>query len=94
MAKSFAGLGAAGGAIWSYATADPVVWAMVVAYGLLGATAGGLAGAALYITIRVLEFALKVGAVVLVAIVVLHLLGAVDMFRALAPVTHWAGKFF
>lgn len=59
-------------------------WPHAALGALAAAVVGAVAGAALYIAVQMLVMALKLAAVLLAVGVVLHLLGALDLFGVLA----------
>ena len=70
-----------------YAFIQPATWSWLqLGTGAAGAViAGGIAGAALYIALKVLAFVLKIALALLGIGIILHLLGVLDIFVVLAP---------
>ena len=70
-----------------YAFIQPASWSWLqLGMGTAGAViAGGIAGVALYIALRVLAFMLKVALGLLGIGIILHFLGVLDIFAVLAP---------
>ena len=70
-----------------YAFIQPATWSWLqLGMGTAGAViAGGIAGAALYIALKVLAFVLKIALALLGIGIILHLLGVLNIFVVLAP---------